>query len=227
VDVNVLLLGGLFVVAAALVQGTLGLGLSLIGAPAVAVLDPTLMPGGVLLLGMVMTLLHEWRHISAPKSSPPPAAPTLPEGEEPVVRVAGASLCSLFSTAEISQVLSLSVQKVAVSKCGPCSVCTWKTVKPVEGGGIVTITRGDGSQYAAFEKEITAEANAKKARGRKELEGVGDATFAMGASVIGVPKWYAAVVQGGVLTGIRMAGAGSSASIATAKAFMIEILARG
>jgi uncharacterized membrane protein YfcA len=67
VDLHILLLGGLFVIVAALVQGTLGLGLSLIAAPVVALLDPTLMPGGVLLLGMVMpimTLLHEWRHIS-------------------------------------------------------------------------------------------------------------------------------------------------------------------
>ncbi|HEY0474269.1 MAG TPA: sulfite exporter TauE/SafE family protein [Kribbella sp.] len=66
-DLHVLLLAGLSVVVAALVQGTLGLGLSLIAAPVVAMLDPTLMPGGVLLLGMVMpimTLLHEWRHIS-------------------------------------------------------------------------------------------------------------------------------------------------------------------
>ena len=66
-DLHILLLAGFFVVLAALVQGTLGLGLSLIAAPVVAIMDPTLMPGGVLVLGMVMpmmTLLHEWRHIS-------------------------------------------------------------------------------------------------------------------------------------------------------------------
>lgn len=66
-DVHILLLGGLSVVVAALVQGTLGLGLSLLAAPVVALLDPTLMPGGMLVLGMVMptmTLAHEWRHVS-------------------------------------------------------------------------------------------------------------------------------------------------------------------
>ncbi len=140
------------------------------------------------------------------KTSKPSTAPTsraLPEGEEPVVRKAGASLCSLFSTAEISDLLGLPVRKVVASKKGPYSVCTWKTVKPVEGGGIVSITRGDGALYSAYEKQIVAEANKQKARGRKELEGVGDVAFAMGASVSGVPNWYAAVLQGGYLTGIQ------------------------
>jgi uncharacterized membrane protein YfcA len=64
VEVEILLVGGLSVVLAALVQGTLGLGLSLVAAPVVALLDPSLMPGGMLVLGMVMpalTLTHEWR----------------------------------------------------------------------------------------------------------------------------------------------------------------------
>jgi hypothetical protein len=161
------------------------------------------------------------------KPSSAPTVPALPEGEEPVVRKAGASLCALFSTAEISDLLGLPVKKVVSSKRGPYSVCTWKTVKPVAGPGIVTITRGDGALYSAYEKETVAEANKQKARGRKELEGVGDAAFAMGASVSGIPNWYAAVLQGGYLTGIQVAGEGSAASIATAKAFMIEILARG
>jgi uncharacterized protein len=66
-DLSILLLAGLSIVVAALVQGTLGLGLSLIAAPVVALLDPTLMPGGMLVLGMVMpamTLAHEWRHVA-------------------------------------------------------------------------------------------------------------------------------------------------------------------
>lgn len=65
-DLHILLLAGLSIVVAALVQGTLGLGLSLVAAPVVALLDPTLMPGGMLVLGMVMpamTLMHEWRHV--------------------------------------------------------------------------------------------------------------------------------------------------------------------
>lgn len=66
-DLSILLLAGLSIVVAAFVQGTLGLGLSLIAAPVVALLDPTLMPGGMLVLGMVMpamTLAHEWRHVA-------------------------------------------------------------------------------------------------------------------------------------------------------------------
>jgi len=67
VELHILLLGGLSIVIAALVQGTLGLGLSLVAAPVVALLDPSLMPGGMLVLGMVMpamTLAHEWRHVA-------------------------------------------------------------------------------------------------------------------------------------------------------------------
>jgi uncharacterized membrane protein YfcA len=67
VDLGILLLAGLSIVLAALVQGTLGLGLSLLAAPVVALLDPSLMPGGMLVLGMVMpalTLAHEWRHVA-------------------------------------------------------------------------------------------------------------------------------------------------------------------
>jgi uncharacterized membrane protein YfcA len=66
-DLSILLLAGFSIVLAALVQGTLGLGLSLIAAPVVALLDPSLMPGGMLVLGMVMptmTLAHEWRHVA-------------------------------------------------------------------------------------------------------------------------------------------------------------------
>jgi uncharacterized membrane protein YfcA len=66
-DLSILLLAGLSIVLAALVQGTLGLGLSLVAAPVVALLDPSLMPGGMLVLGMVMpamTMAHEWRHVS-------------------------------------------------------------------------------------------------------------------------------------------------------------------
>ena len=64
---HILLLGGFFVVLAALVQGTLGLGLSLVAAPVVTILDPSLLPGGMLVLGMflpAMTMLHEWRSVS-------------------------------------------------------------------------------------------------------------------------------------------------------------------
>jgi hypothetical protein len=64
-DLSILLLAGLSVVLAAF-----GLGLSLIAAPVVALLDPSLMPGGMLVLGMVMPtmmLAHEWRHVAWPR----------------------------------------------------------------------------------------------------------------------------------------------------------------
>jgi uncharacterized protein len=57
---------GLIVVVAALVQGTIGLGLSLVAVPAVALLDPSLVPGGTLILGLALpclSLAHEWRHV--------------------------------------------------------------------------------------------------------------------------------------------------------------------
>ncbi len=63
--------------------------------------------------------------------------------------------------------------------------------------------------------------------GVRRLKGVGDEGFAIGASVSGMPNWYAVVVHGGRLTGVRLSGAGSKASVGTIKAFMIEVLARG
>ncbi|GAB2587921.1 sulfite exporter TauE/SafE family protein [Kribbella endophytica] len=66
VDLGILLLGGLAIAVAAVVQGTLGLGLMLVGAPVVALLDPSLMPGGMLVLGTllpILTLAREWRQI--------------------------------------------------------------------------------------------------------------------------------------------------------------------
>jgi uncharacterized membrane protein YfcA len=67
VELSVLLVGGLAVLLSAFVQGTVGLGLSLVAVPVVALLDPSLLPGSTLLLGAAMpamTMLHEWRHVS-------------------------------------------------------------------------------------------------------------------------------------------------------------------
>jgi hypothetical protein len=161
-----------------------------------------------------------------PKTSATEPEPSLPNVEE-TTEAPAKPLCSMFSTAEISATLGLPVSKAVASQRGPYSVCTWTTVKAVAGDGVVTLTRGDGALYDAFGKQVVAEATKKKARGRKELEGVGDDGFAIGASVSGIPNWYATVVHAGVLTGVRMSGAGSKASVGTIKAFMIEILARG
>ncbi|WP_328323096.1 DUF3558 domain-containing protein [Kribbella sp. NBC_00382] len=161
-----------------------------------------------------------------PKTSAPVDESTLPPIEEEST-APPKPLCEIFSTAEISTTLGLAVRKAVTSKNGPYITCTWATVKPVDGPGVVTITRGDGSLYTAYSQKMIGEAKAKKARGKKLLEGVGDQGFAIGASVSGIPIWYAAVEHAGVLTGVQLSGAGSKASVGTIKAFMIEILARG
>lgn len=66
-ELSVLLIGALAALVSAFVQGTVGLGLSLVAVPVVALLDPSLLPGSTLLLGAAMpalTMLHEWRHVS-------------------------------------------------------------------------------------------------------------------------------------------------------------------
>ncbi|WBQ02245.1 DUF3558 family protein [Kribbella sp. CA-293567] len=161
-----------------------------------------------------------------PKTSAPVPEDTLPAIEEET-EAPPKPLCEMFTTAEISATLGLPVRKAVMSKGGGYVTCTWATVKPVDGPGAVSITRGDGALYPAYSQKVIAEAKAKKARGRKLLEGVGDQGFAIGASVSGVPIWYAVVEHAGVLTGVQTSGAGSKASVGTIKEFMIEVLARG
>jgi uncharacterized membrane protein YfcA len=62
----VLLIAGAAVLAGAAVQSTVGLGLGLVAAPVISFLDPTLMPGSMLIAAVllpVLTLLQEWRHV--------------------------------------------------------------------------------------------------------------------------------------------------------------------
>lgn len=65
-DEAFLLIAGAAVVIGATVQASLGLGLGLVAAPVVALLDPSLMPGAVLVTTAALpalTLISEWRHI--------------------------------------------------------------------------------------------------------------------------------------------------------------------
>jgi uncharacterized membrane protein YfcA len=65
-DVTFLIIAGGAVLVSAAVQTGVGLGLGLVAAPVVSLLDPTLMPGSVLIttaLLPVLTLSAEWRHI--------------------------------------------------------------------------------------------------------------------------------------------------------------------
>jgi uncharacterized membrane protein YfcA len=61
-----LLVAGLAVLAGALVQSAVGLGLALLAAPVVTLLDPSVMPGAMQVLAFVLplfTLAAEWRHV--------------------------------------------------------------------------------------------------------------------------------------------------------------------
>lgn len=65
-DITFWIIAGGAVVVGAAVQGSVGLGLGLVAAPVVTLLDPTLMPGSVLMTTAVlpaMMLVSEWRHI--------------------------------------------------------------------------------------------------------------------------------------------------------------------
>jgi uncharacterized membrane protein YfcA len=68
----VLLVAGIAVAAGALVQSGVGLGLGLVAAPVVALLDPALMPGSMLVVGAllpVLILTREARHTDWPGAS--------------------------------------------------------------------------------------------------------------------------------------------------------------
>lgn len=59
-----LLLAGLAVLAGAMVQGSTGIGLGVVAAPVLLVIDPALVPGPLLALGMllcIMICVREWR----------------------------------------------------------------------------------------------------------------------------------------------------------------------
>lgn len=65
-DLTFLIIAGGAVLVGSAVQGSIGLGLGLIAAPVVSLLDPTLIPGAVLIptaLLPTLTLGLEWRHI--------------------------------------------------------------------------------------------------------------------------------------------------------------------
>jgi uncharacterized protein len=65
-EVLILIIAGGAVLLGSAVQGSIGLGLGLVAAPVVSLLDPTLIPGAVLIptaLLPALTLGLEWRHI--------------------------------------------------------------------------------------------------------------------------------------------------------------------
>lgn len=61
---HVLLVAGLAVLAGAAVQGSIGLGLGLVGAPVLALLDPSLVPSTILLVTSVLPVLTSVRELS-------------------------------------------------------------------------------------------------------------------------------------------------------------------
>lgn len=65
-DLTFLFIAGSAVFLGAVVQGSVGLGLGLVSAPVVALVEPSLLPGAPLVVALVMpalTLRDEWRHI--------------------------------------------------------------------------------------------------------------------------------------------------------------------
>ncbi|MGH3385075.1 MAG: sulfite exporter TauE/SafE family protein [Nocardioidaceae bacterium] len=66
IDLQVVLLAGLAILLGAVIQGAVGFGVGMVAAPVVGLLDPTLMPGSVLVCGFLyplMSLAAEHRHI--------------------------------------------------------------------------------------------------------------------------------------------------------------------
>ena len=65
-DPSVVALAGIAVLVGAVIQGAVGLGVGLVAAPVVSLLDPSLMPGSLLVVGFALPLLSlvsEHRHI--------------------------------------------------------------------------------------------------------------------------------------------------------------------
>jgi uncharacterized protein len=66
IDVHVVMLAGVAVLVGAVVQGAVGMGVGLVAAPIVTLLDPSLMPGSLLVCGLLlpaMSLATEHRHV--------------------------------------------------------------------------------------------------------------------------------------------------------------------
>jgi uncharacterized protein len=66
IDLHVVMLAGIAVLVGAIVQGAVGMGVGLLAAPIVTLLDPSLMPGSLLVCGFVMpamALATEHRHV--------------------------------------------------------------------------------------------------------------------------------------------------------------------
>jgi uncharacterized protein len=66
IDLDVVMLAGIAVLVGAVIQGALGMGVGLVAAPIVTLLDPSLMPGSLLVAGFglpAMSLATEHRHV--------------------------------------------------------------------------------------------------------------------------------------------------------------------
>jgi len=66
IDPSVVALAGIAVLVGAVIQGAIGLGVGLVAAPVVSLLDPSLMPGSLLVVGFalpVLSLVSEHRHV--------------------------------------------------------------------------------------------------------------------------------------------------------------------
>jgi hypothetical protein len=167
----------------------------------------------------------------------PAEAPSTPAADatSPKVVPTGAAVCSLYTTAQIAARLGRPIGTGVPFKDGPYVGCAWRAGKSgdaqVKGGRViptvVTITRAEAKHYQAYRGKTIALAKSRKAGGEQVMRGVGDDAFAIGASVKGVPIWYASTRKGDWLTGVEMSGAGSKAGIVAVTDLLLDILNRG
>jgi hypothetical protein len=166
------------------------------------------------------------------------AAPSSPSSPSSTSR-RGTSRCDLFTRAEIEKILGLQVAPVVTSSRDGMDVCTWRSTEtpkvkswlkgdPVleHDEGVVSITRGPIERAASLEARVVEEAKRKKAGGRQELPHLGRGAFAIGASVSGVPIWYAVGLDRDEVVGVQVSGADSRSGVGTVTDFLGRTLAR-
>jgi hypothetical protein len=149
------------------------------------------------------------------------------------------TVCGLFSTAAVSDRLGLEVADGALTRRGTERTCTWNAVAdprvpkwrigdPVlrHDDGIVTVTTAPGKAYRAVRARIERKSHARGGSAQQELDQFGPDAFAMGASVSGVPLWFAVARHEGRVVAVEVSGADSRASIATVIEFLGQTLAR-
>jgi hypothetical protein len=137
--------------------------------------------------------------VSAPATSGPatPAARTTPAAEPDA---GGKHPCALFTVAEISAQLGAKVRKGHPTTIQQTSSCTWMGL--VGGDGAVSVVRGPGAAYAAYQPDFTGLGTPR----RTELTDVGDKGHVEGVNQSDWGRWAAVAVRGDTLTIVDITG---------------------